>query len=208
MNVEAITVGPLQVNCYVAWGKVPDALVVDPGEDADRILDTLRTRRLKVAAYLLTHGHADHVSALAALCREQPAPVVLGPVDAAWAFTDLNQLPPVYPTPEKPSSPLVEAADGLEREDAGLLYRVIATPGHTPGGVCFYFPAERALFSGDTLFEGSVGRTDIPGGSARDLTRSLAHLVCLPDDTAVYPGHGPITTIGREKRTNFFLRQA
>lgn len=206
MEIETIPVGPFEVNCYLAWGPPRQALVIDPGEDADRILDALSGHRLSVAAYLLTHGHADHVSALAELCRRHPAPVSMHPDDARWSFTPRAGIPGAYPPPEQPGAEVRPLADGQEGRDGGLRWRVIATPGHTPGGVSFYFPDEGMLFSGDTLFQGSVGRTDLPGGSARTLSASLARLAKLPDATRVFPGHGPETTIGGEKKTNFFLR--
>lgn len=207
MQIRAIPVGPYEVNCYVAWGREPRALVVDPGEDAGRIRKVLQDLNLDVAAYLVTHGHADHVSGLADLCATHPAHILMHPDDAGWAFTEINVVPPYYPAPRRPSAEIVSITDTQELTEAALMFRVIATPGHTPGGVCFYFPAEKALFAGDTLFAGSVGRTDNPGGSARVLSQSLARLVRLPDDTTVYPGHGPQTTLGEEKQSNFFLRR-
>jgi hydroxyacylglutathione hydrolase len=209
MNIECVVVGPFEVNSYLAFNPADEAaLVVDPGADANLLLDALRRLRRRPAAYLLTHGHCDHVSALAELCRDFPAPVVMHPLDAQWAFTEANQLPPYYPVPGAPPEPPCAVADGDTRTDGPFRYRVIATPGHSPGGVSFYFPEEGVLFSGDTLFQGSVGRTDIPGGNPRALAQSLQRLEILPDATQVYPGHGPATTIGIEKRTNFFMRTA
>jgi glyoxylase-like metal-dependent hydrolase (beta-lactamase superfamily II) len=130
------------------------------------------------------------------------------PLDAQWAFTEVNQFPPYYSVPDEPPEPPCLVADGDIRTDGLCRYQVIATPGHSPGGVSFYFPDEGVLFSGDTLFQGSVGRTALPGGDPRALVRSLQRLEILPDATRVYPGHGPPTTIGIEKRTNFFMRHA
>lgn len=206
MEIETIPVGPLEVNCYLAWGEARQALVIDPGEDAERILEVIAARKLRVALYILTHGHADHVSALAALCARHPAPIAMHPDDARWAFSDVNQIPGAYPPPEAPPPVSRPLEDGQEWRDAGLRWQVITTPGHTPGGLCLYFPNDGVLLSGDTLFQGSVGRTDLPGGSARLLSESLEKLARLPDGTKVFPGHGPMTTIGAEKQTNFFLR--
>jgi glyoxylase-like metal-dependent hydrolase (beta-lactamase superfamily II) len=148
----------------------------------------------------------DHISALAEVQSRFPAPVGLHTQDQSWAFTEVNQMPPFYGVPERPQSLERDFCSELEWSDAGLDYRVIPTPGHTPGGVCFYFPEQGALFSGDTLFAGSVGRTDLPGGDSRILKESLDHLALLDEDTVVYPGHGPATRIGHEKRTNFFMQ--
>ena len=208
MKIETIPVGPFEVNCYVAWNDSREALVIDPGADADRIENVIRRESLIIVAYLLTHGHVDHVSALAELVRAHPAPVAISPEDGEWAFTSTNQLPPYYPAPEKPTSIDRQLKDGQEWTDGGLTYRVIATPGHSPGGVSLYFPEEGVLFAGDTLFSGSVGRTDIPGGNPRTLSDSIKKLAELPPETRVFPGHGPETTIGTERRTNFFMRSA
>lgn len=209
MKIETVVVGEFQVNCFVVSGGTDGrALVIDPGDHADRIGQALDAASLSVAAYLLTHGHMDHVSALAALCVDRPADVALHPADAQWAFTETNAMPPFYAAPHPPPDGVTrELADGQEWTDAGLTYRVIATPGHTPGGVSFYFPEAQALFCGDTLFAGSVGRTDLPGGDPRTLSTSLRSLADLPDETRILAGHGPQTTIGDEKRTNYFMQR-
>lgn len=206
MQVESLTVGLFASNCHFLVADGGRALVVDPGGEPERLLTLLDERGWIPAAYLLTHGHVDHVHALAPLHARYPAPIGLHPLDAAWAFTDLNAYPPYYDTPVAPPRLDRAWADGEEWTDAGLTYRVIETPGHSPGGVCFHFPAEKVLLAGDTLFQGSVGRTDLPGGDARLLAASLRKLLTLPDETVVYCGHGPRTTIGRERRSNPFLR--
>lgn len=206
MIVKTITVGPFEVNCYVVRGKSSAAFIVDPGADAQRILDEVARNDLRVVGYLLTHGHADHVGALAEVERQYPAPIYLHPADARWAFTPANQIPPYYAEPEKPKSPVLSASgEDFSFGAADLIFRIIETPGHTPGGVCFWFPEEKVIFSGDTLFCGSVGRTDLPGGNAAILQNSLKKLTVLPEETRVFPGHGPATTIGAELRDNFFL---
>lgn len=205
MEIHSIEVGPFQVNCYIVRQNGLEAIVVDPGSDADTIASYLRRRRLRVAAYYLTHGHVDHISALADLADIFPAPVVMHPHDGAWAFDLSNQMPPFYNPPRAPKTDIIPAEDGGERQDAGLLCRIVWTPGHTPGGVCFHFPAEGVLFTGDTLFQGSVGRTDLPGGHTQTLMRSLTRLLQLPPETRVYPGHGPNTTLAIERQTNTFL---
>lgn len=207
MNIETVTVGAYEVNCYVIWGQDRKALVIDPGANPERIQKVIEANLLTVSAYLITHGHADHIGALPALHSAHPAPVAVSSEDARWAFSPANQLLPHYPALVSPPEVSRELSDGQKWTDGELSYEVIATPGHSPGGVCFYFPDARALFAGDTLFQGSVGRTDIPGGDPRVLSKSLKRLTSLPDDTKVFPGHGPETTLGIEKQMNFFLRR-
>ncbi len=206
IHIESLVVGPIESNCYIVHNDRREALIVDPGDDADRILSAIERIGVQVHAYLLTHGHIDHVSALAEVRERHPAPIGLHPEDARWAFQPVNQLPPFYSAPRSPGS--IERAweDGAEWTDAEFPYRIMETPGHTPGGVSLYFFEHGVLFSGDTLFQGSVGRTDLPGGDPAVLSGSLRKLAQLPNDTRVYPGHGPMTTIGFEKENNPFLR--
>jgi glyoxylase-like metal-dependent hydrolase (beta-lactamase superfamily II) len=206
MKIETIVVGPYEVNCYVASADSNEAVIIDPGADADDILNYLRTNRLKPLAYLLTHGHADHIGALNKLLTAHPAPALMHAEDQRWAFTERNQIPPFYPAQYPPPATLQGITDGEELLLAGIKFKVIATPGHTPGGVCFFVPDAQALFCGDTLFQGTVGRTDLPGGDGRILAQSLKKLAALPPETHVFPGHGPETTIGEERHTNIYFR--
>ncbi len=206
IHIESLVVGPIESNCYVVWGDHREALVIDPGDDANRIVSVIEREKLSVQAYLLTHGHVDHVSALAEVHERHPAPVGLHPEDARWAFEPINQLPPFYPAPRAPARIDRSWKEGEEWTDAGFPYRIIETPGHTPGGVSLHFIRDGVLFAGDTLFHGSVGRTDLPGGDSRVLSESLKKLAQLPDEIRVYPGHGPETTIGFEKGHNPFLQ--
>ncbi len=158
-------------------------------------------------AYLLTHGHMDHISALSDLSQKYPAPIRMHPKDAAWAFSPANQMPPYYHTPKFPQQGiLADLIESAENHAAGLSYKVLETPGHSPGSVCLYFPDHEILIAGDTLFAGSAGRTDLPGGDARQLQESLQRLVTLPDSVTIYPGHGPLSTIGCEKKNNPYLQ--
>lgn len=206
MKVQSIVVGAFGVNCYVVTDDARRALIVDPGADTESVAQVIERQRLTVMAYLVTHGHMDHVSALADLAGLYPAPIAMHPKDAAWAFSDRNEMLPHYAEPVRP--PRIERAleDGQNWEDGLFRYRVLATPGHSPGGVCFHFPDQQVLFTGDTLFAGSVGRTDLTGGDDALLNASLRVLAGLPDATTVFPGHGPETTIGQEKATNPFIR--
>lgn len=206
MKVQAIPVGAYEVNCYVVSDDALKALVVDPGDDADVINQVIERARLSVCGYLITHGHMDHVSALAELAALHPAPIAMHPLDAAWAFSKANEMRPHYPAPQRPAEIARLVADGQEWQEGTLRYRVLETPGHSPGGVCFHFAEEQVLFTGDTLFAGSVGRTDLTGGDDAKLNASLRLLARLPDRTTVFPGHGPKTTIGQEKATNPFIR--
>jgi glyoxylase-like metal-dependent hydrolase (beta-lactamase superfamily II) len=206
METHALEVGPFEVNCYIVAGSPGSSVVIDPGADAVRILADLDARGLRPDAILLTHGHADHVGALHAVLAAHPVPVYLHPADAAWAFLEINQLPPFYGPPGAAPADLRPVRDGDRIEAAGLAFTVIGTPGHTPGGICLHETAQQVLFSGDTLFRGSVGRSDLPGGDGRALADSLRRLRALPAATRVFPGHGPTTTMADEVRSNPFLR--
>jgi len=192
-------VGTYEVNCSVLH-EDGRAWIVDPGQEGPRIVALLEKKGLEPAAVLLTHAHFDHICGIPELLRTFPKlPVFVGMEDAVMFGHPFNQFPPEYTSVPKPPDlrdPADAAVPGLE---------VIRTPGHTPGGVCYYFPKDRLLLSGDTLFAGSVGRTDFPGGSMAKLVESLKKLTALPDDTLVIPGHGPHTTIAAEKSGNPFL---
>lgn len=207
MNIEARVTGFIEENCYLVSNPATrETVVIDPGDDAAKLQVRLAEMDAVVVAYLLTHGHVDHISALAPLSAARPAPIYLHPLDAAWCFTPRNAMPGFYDAPPAPKGPIVPVTDGEGLTLAGAQWTVFETPGHTPGGVCYKLEPDQALFVGDTLFRGSVGRTDLPGGDARILSRSLQKLAALPDALTVYPGHGESTTIGYEKRHNYFLQ--
>ena len=204
MQYEIIVVGSFEVNCIVLWHD-QKAWVVDPGADASVILDFLEKRNLKIARVLLTHGHIDHISALDKLLSRHSAPVFIHANDVKWAFSAFNRVPPYLHVPGKPANLHTSIlGDGIISEH-GLTARIIHTPGHTPGGCCLLFEQEKLLISGDTLFAGSVGRTDLPGGDWPELFASLQKLCQLPDDLTVIPGHGPTTSLGAEKKYNLYL---
>lgn len=198
MLCNTISVGSFEVNCSILSvdGK---AWIVDPGADAQRIAALVEKNSLAPGGILLTHAHFDHIGAVGALQKLWPdLKVYMHPADVPAIDHPFNQFPPDYPPVPKPANILPAAENPVAQ--------TIETPGHTPGGVCYYLPDEKLLFSGDTLFAGSVGRTDFPGGSMPALRASLAKLKALPDDTRVVPGHGGATTIGAEKRRNPFMQ--
>ncbi len=197
MKFKTLTVGLYEVNCTLAIDGA-DAWVVDPGADEEAIVKAAEAEGAKIAGVLLTHAHFDHIGAIPGIKARFPeAPVYVHPSDEVMFGHPFNRLPPEYPSFLKPAG-VVDARNFP-------LAEVIETPGHTPGGVCYYFKEDGILLSGDTLFAGSVGRTDFPGGSMTTLVESLKKLKALPDLTKVIPGHGPSTTIGEEKGSNPYL---
>ncbi len=206
-------VGTFEVNCSIIFEN-ETALIVDPGADATLIAAKLAELALKPVAILLTHAHFDHICAVNDLQERYPGlPVFISAEDAKIISHPFNQFPPDYPLVEGMKG--IADAKGLKDFLKGIEWtttvEVIDTPGHTPGGVCYLFSAPGAqapsiLFSGDTLFCCSVGRTDFPGGDMATLQESLEKLKVLPDDTVVVPGHGVETTIAREVASNAFLQ--
>jgi len=202
LNVETVPVGILEVNCHLIWvDDTRKAFVIDPGDDAERIVSRARELSLEPAAVLLTHAHVDHIRGVGGVADELNVPVYLHPDDRA-----------LYASPDNALLPWVSAARNLpEPVDAppeadGLSFEIIHTPGHTPGGVCYHFADSAILFSGDTLFCASIGRTDLAGGDFQSLMRSIKEkLFALPPKTAVHTGHGPPTTIGAEQTSNPFV---
>src|SRR3984957_6907221 len=224
---EILPVGLLKCNCHIVGDpQTLDAAVIDPGDDVDSILELIARHKLKVRAILNTHAHIDHVGGLKKMREATSAPVLMHQADLSlYKALEMQAQWIQWATPE-----LTEVdeflTEGKSIKWGDYELRVMHTPGHTEGSVCLYLPRDaksaivgatprRAtsthlpglLFAGDTLFEGSIGRTDLWGGSMREIMRSLKNKVlALPDETIVFPGHGPSTTIGIERETNQFLR--
>jgi hydroxyacylglutathione hydrolase len=204
METRCFTVGPLQENCWIVRREDSDrALVIDPGDEGDRLIAAVDG--LTVEAILLTHTHFDHVGAVAQLARHTEAPVYCPRLEVP-ILQDINSYTfPGY-GPFEPYDP-EETVEGGERLTlAGLGIDVLFTPGHSPGHVSYSIPDEQVLLDGDVLFRGSIGRSDLPGGNAQTLLDSIAMLLnTLPDETRVLPGHMGATTLGHERVSNPFL---
>jgi hydroxyacylglutathione hydrolase len=203
--LEHLMVGPLQSNCFIVGDEVSgEAVIIDPGGDGDMILNTVNRKPWKVTAILNTHAHFDHIAANAAVIKGTGAPLMAPKGDAPY-MTDAHIAARMYglqvdasPVPDK----LLVDGDTIDLGDEKI--KMILTPGHTPGGATFV--TSIGIFPGDSLFAGSIGRTDLPGGDYETLINSIkTRILVLDDDTPVYPGHGPATTVGREKTYNQFL---
>jgi len=207
MEVRSLTVGPVAENCYVLRADGAErGLVVDPGEEPERILAAIEELGIGVEAILLTHTHFDHIGAVAPVAKATGAPVYCPEIEVGVLADIMAYVPWSGFGPFESYDADETVAGGEHLELAGLGIDVIFTPGHSPGHVTYAVASEAALFSGDVLFEGSVGRVDLPGGSWPTLFESIRGLIdAYPEETVVYPGHMGITTLGAERATNPFL---
>lgn len=206
MKIENIVVGQLQVNCFIVYDEGSmDAMVVDPGDEPGKIIQFIEDRKLKISRLVCTHAHFDHIAAVWRLKEKTGAPVLLHKGDhhifmradgqaVLWGFSI-----------DQPPAPDVFVNEGDEIPVGRLKFKVLHTPGHSPGGICLY--GEGVIFTGDTIFAGSIGRTDFPGGSLAELKKSFSRIISLPPETRILPGHGPLTTVEREKTENFFVHE-
>ena len=205
---EILPVGPLQCNCSIIGDETThEAMVIDPGDEIQTVLTVVRKHNLQVKQIVITHAHIDHVGGAMKLRAATGAPILLNQNDyELLKMLDMQATWIGVPPPGK-----VDIDQSIGQADTvkagSLTANVISTPGHTEGSICLYFPVEKKLIAGDTLFAGSIGRTDLPGGSFEKIIDSLHDkLLALPDDTIVIPGHGPQTTIGEERENNPFLK--
>jgi glyoxylase-like metal-dependent hydrolase (beta-lactamase superfamily II) len=210
MEIDCLVLGLYETNCYVLREEsgVSKCLVIDTGLEPNGMLEYLTAKKLQPAAVVLTHGHADHIGGVEGIKSEYPETKIYVHRDDEHILTD-GQKNLSFITGCSINCPRAEVLlkDGDILDEAQIKLRVLHTPGHSPGGISLYSQDEQILFSGDTLFAGSIGRTDFPGGDMPQLVLSIKErLFILPDATVVYPGHGPKTTIGQEKKSNPFVK--
>jgi hydroxyacylglutathione hydrolase len=209
MKINRLVLGEFETNCYITRNDeaATECLIIDTGLDVQALPAFLDRHKLTPAAVILTHGHIDHIAGVNTLRERYPLlEVYIHKLDAELLTDSVGNLSFMTGSDFSTDRPdcLVDEPDIIDQ--AGIKLRVIHTPGHTPGGICLYAEQHGVVFVGDTLFADSVGRTDFPGGNMRQLIEGIkTKLLILPDDTVVYPGHGPVTTIGREKANNPFL---
>jgi glyoxylase-like metal-dependent hydrolase (beta-lactamase superfamily II) len=204
---EIIPVGPLQCNCSIIGDEAThEAMVIDPGDDIDDVQAVIRKHNLQVKQIVITHAHVDHVGGAMKLRAATGAPILLNQND--YALLKMLDAQAAWIGMASPGKVEIDRSigDGDKVTAGSIEAQVLETPGHTEGSICLYFAPEKKLIAGDTLFAGSIGRTDLPGGSTEKIMRSVHHLASsLPDNTSVIPGHGPVTTLGEEKETNPYL---
>jgi len=211
LQIDTFILGDFETNCYVVRSakESKNCLLIDPGFAPEPLITFLKQEGLQPQIILLTHGHCDHIAGVKDLKKlYNSLKVCVSSIDAEMLTKCSRNLSLLIGTPFKldPADEFCEPQQIIEFDQIKL--EVLSTPGHTPGGVSFYCREEKILFTGDALFAGSIGRTDFPGGNMKDLIKGiLTQLLVLPDETRIYSGHGPVSTIGQEKQTNPFIQQ-
>lgn len=208
MKIMYMVLGPFMTNTYILYNEATmEGLVVDPSFSPEQYIKAIEEKKIHLTSIFLTHAHVDHMAGMNELRKAFPeARMYMDKRDRPFLRDPEKNLSYMFPTPTLVDDADVWVKDGDEIETSGYTFQVIDTSGHTPGGISFYLKKEGIVFTGDSLFQGSIGRTDFPGGSMKELTGSIRkNLFTLPDSTVVLSGHGEQTTIGQEKRTNPFL---
>ncbi len=208
MRLETIVVGPFEVNCYLYWHEASkDAVVLDPGGNEQLIFEAIDRLAITLRAILLTHGHGDHIAAVGVVKDKYQIPLYVGKDDQALLANPSDIVSEFYGHPVQSPPADFFVSDEQLLTFGSITLRVLSTPGHTPGGVCYLDEREGILFCGDTLFYGSIGRTDLLGASYEQLIDSIqTKILTLPDEIVCFPGHGPKTTVGAERNNNPFLK--
>ncbi len=211
MKIDCLVLGSFETNAYILRpsDKPGPCVVIDPGPESEALMDVLRFGGLKPAAVILTHGHVDHIAGVSEMDKAFPGiPLYIHRLDLPMLTDPVKNLSAFLGAPCEVSRSAVPVEDGGSIEEGGLRLKVIHTPGHTPGGMSLYHEIDGVLFTGDALFQGSIGRTDFPGGRHAELVTGIRkRLLVLPEETRVFPGHGPETSIGLEKRHNPFRKE-
>jgi len=202
--LKAFTVGPMEANCYILYN--PDkreGLIIDPGAEGSRLIKFIKQEKISINYIINTHGHPDHIGANRKIKEHTNAPILIHQYDAPMLTKSESVLPLIFPL--ESSSPPADTfiKDGDLIECAGMKLKVLHTPGHTPGGISLLI--DDSIFTGDTLFSGSIGRSDLPGGSQEVLLNSIKKILSLDENLIIYPGHGPLTTVSEELHSNPFI---
>ncbi len=205
MKIETLVVSPFEVNCYLVWDESDKiGVIIDPGDEAERILERIKELGVKPEAILLTHGHADHIAAVEPLMKELKLKLYIGEGDEEMLSSPSANVSALIGFQIICPAADVIVKGGETLKFGSLQFSVFHTPGHSKGGMCYF--SGNSLFCGDTLFSGSIGRTDLPGGNYEQLIESIQqNILSLPDDIICYPGHMEATTVGRERSSNPFL---
>ncbi|PLT34718.1 MBL fold metallo-hydrolase [Bacillus sp. V5-8f] len=207
MKWNQLPLGPLQTNCYILSNDAQECIIVDPGEESAKLIQYIQTKKLKPLAVLLTHAHFDHIGALDQIREFFEIPAYIHEKEAKWLLDPALNGSQRFPGPPirlKPAEHILAAETDLQI--GSFSFKLFETPGHSPGSISYFLEEKGLLFSGDVLFKGSIGRTDLPGGDYAQLMKSIHNkLLSLPEDTIVLSGHGPVTTLADEMESNPFL---